>query len=123
MQGLKHQTGRAGRADIERQVARLVVLGPEDQLARADSRTDHLGVAELDGGVYRRLVLGPQARLVPIGADADHAEWPAGQERQRQSGAEDLATPFTARAIEPDRIHSFRRACRLRYHDPKLRST
>ena len=38
VQGLEHQAGRAGRADVDREVVRRVGAGAEGQLARARPR-------------------------------------------------------------------------------------
>ena len=55
------------------------------------------GIAQLDGRVDGGLVLGAQARLVAVGPDLLHAERPAGQQRERQGGPEDLAAALAER--------------------------
>ena len=78
--------------------------GRKVSVARADRRARDLGPAELGGGLDGLEVLGAQARLVAVGADLDDPERPAGQERERQGGPEDLAAALAARAVERDRL-------------------
>ena len=79
VQRLKHQTGRAGRADVDGEVAGDIVRGRKRQLAGTDGCAGDLRLTKYGGGLDGLQVLGPQTRLVPIGPDLLHAKRPAGQ--------------------------------------------
>ena len=59
MQGLKHQAGRAGRADVDGEIAGLVGFGPEDQLTCANAAASNTGMSQLDCGLDGLLMLRP----------------------------------------------------------------
>src|SRR5262249_41945789 len=92
--GVQDQASGPGGADGEVVVAGANEAGLEGQFARADHVTIHLRGANRGGGADAGQVLRSRARLVPAGADVDQAERPAGDERQGQAGAQDLAAAF-----------------------------
>ena len=116
VQGLEHEGGRAGGADVDPEIAGRVRRGAEGQVARADRPADHrdTGPAQLGGAGDGRHVLRPQPGLVAIGPDLDDPKRAACQQRQRQGRAEDLAAPFSLRTVERDQARR-RRGCRSRF--------
>jgi hypothetical protein len=80
MQCLKHQTGRAGRTDIDRQVVGRVASWPEAKFTRADCATTHLCLSQRSGSFNGLEMLRPQAGFVSIRPNLDHPEWSSGQQ-------------------------------------------
>ena len=62
VQGLKHQSGRARRADVDGEVARNIVFGREGQLASTDGRAGDLRLPNRGGCLDGLQMLRAQAR-------------------------------------------------------------
>ena len=105
MQGLKHQSGRARRADVDRSRSRGTYSSGAKVSSRAPTaRAGDLRLPDHGGGLDGLQMLGAQSGLGPVGPDLLHAKRAAGQERERQRGAEDLAPALAARPVQLDLI-------------------
>jgi len=103
--GLQHQQGAAGAADLD-----LVVPGDESlrfelECGRADVRAVHARESDPRGGFHAGEVLAHQARMGATGADALDAEGLPAQQRQGQRAAQDLPAAFALGAVDGERVH------------------
>jgi hypothetical protein len=101
-EGLEHQARASGRADCEAVLAGLHIAGNEGQLRGPDRELLALGAADLTRRLDRGDVLAHHPGARAVGADLLDPEGLAGDERQRERGAEHLPSTFALGAVDHD---------------------
>jgi hypothetical protein len=62
----------------------------------------NLRPTDLRGRAHAHQVLRLQPRLGPAGANVEQMKWFPGQQRQRQTGPQNLTAPFAQRTVQFD---------------------
>ena len=99
-QCLQYQPRRSGGTDIEAIDTGCCYTGREAQALRAKPIALNLCRADRRCGSYCREVLVPQPGVGARGTDIGQCERPGGQDRQRQSAAQNLTTALTHCSVE-----------------------
>lgn len=98
--GLQDERGAAGGADGEVVLARLDALRGEGDLGRTERVARDLGAPELRRRAQGRQVLAHQTRALAAGANAAHAQGLAREQREAESGAQDLPPALADRTVD-----------------------
>lgn len=97
---VQHQTRGTGGADVEAIRSRLDGAGMELKIAATQRCATQLSVANGRRRLDAHQVLGMQSRFGPVGANADQSERFASQQRQCETGPQDLPTAFAERSVD-----------------------
>lgn len=104
-QRLQHQAAATGSADGETVIAAANRPRYEAQALRAKFDAAGVGRADLSGGIHCGQMLAQQARPAALGADVVDAKRLAGEHRQAQRAAQNLAATDGAVQFEEIRVH------------------